>query len=128
MRGVLLAMALGGMAMLAQDVDAQDKKEEPPKEPYTQWMSVRPWSANDKKFINPHNNIPAYWPKDDKGQPRKDKDGSQWIILGHGVHSATGPKSELTDRSGKVWLVVRVIRRETGETTLTVTPKPEEKK
>jgi hypothetical protein len=128
-RAISLVFAMGAIMTATEAEAGQEKKEEePPKAPYTQWMSVRAWAANDKKFLNPHNNTPAMWPKDNKGEPRKDKDGSQWIILGHGVDSATGPKSELTDRAGKVFVVVRVVDRGTGSTTLTIIPKPEQKK
>ncbi len=137
---ILLSLFLitGAITMTAtEDVDAQEKKPEiksndtPPEKPYKEWVTVKTWTADDKHFGNPHPNVPAYWPTDADGKPKKDKNGVVRIALaGPVIDSFTGPKSEVTDRAGKTWVIVSTAFKDvdTGAKYFSVAPRPEEKK
>ena len=92
MRTLLLALALGGMTMIAE-ADAQEKKEEK----FPEKVTVRGWDANGKQFLNPQENVPA--------KRRKSNDGEKDIYDISPAYPRTVWKgTEITDADGVVWV------------------------
>ncbi len=83
---------------------------QPPKKPYTEWVSLRPWSETDGRFNNVIVNVSALWIKNADGSDFKDKEGRRMIVLSssQGGHSAA-LKSEITDRSGVMVTVAKFV-------------------
>lgn len=113
-RGILVLtgfLITGALAM--NEADGQEKKSEPPplKAPYTMYVTVKTWRANDNRFSNPVENVAAYWYKRDDGKTQ-DKNGND-LLACHtkgGIGSAD-PKTEITDKDGNVYVTVGAADR-----------------
>ncbi|MBA4192590.1 MAG: hypothetical protein C0467_31870 [Planctomycetaceae bacterium] len=103
--------------MTATEVEAQEKKDEKPlKKPYTERVELRHWVANSNRFNLPIPGVSAYRLTDKDGKTR----------FGLSAFDATGsanPKSEITDKDGKVYVVVRDTGRDGGAIVVVVEPK-----
>lgn len=110
-------LLLAGLIMNATEVEAQEKKELVA--PYKEFVTVRKWSENDKRFQNPHKDVMAY---------KVEVKGFTIIYL----RSADSPgrpepKSEIIMADGTVYVIDKA---EGGQPTRScfVTKKPDEKK
>lgn len=100
MRGVLLALAMGGLAMLAQEAEAQEKE---PKAPYKEFVTVKRWGEAGKKFQDPHKDVMAF---------RRLEKGEVITIFIRSADTAGGtpePKTEIVDADGNVFVVTKVF-------------------
>lgn len=106
MRAMLVAFTVTG-AISMSDIQAanegQEKKEEKkePKDPYKEFVTVRRWTNNDKKFENAHKDVMAF---------RRDIKGSLVIAL-RAADTAGGvpeAKTEIIDAEGNVYIITKV--------------------
>lgn len=122
MRACVVVLFLGGFAMTTmQEATSQEKKDEPKKvpleSPFTEYVTVRPWDKQGKKFNNPHKGLPAYLAEVPKGTPG--------IVLQHG--NDLNPGSEIEQADGTIWIIIKAHRGD-GEWRIEATKKTPAKK
>ncbi|MDY3551053.1 hypothetical protein R5W24_000126 [Gemmata sp. JC717] len=101
---------VGGIFLLGGAADAQDKKERkkaPLQDPYTEYVTVKRYAGQKSfEFNNPQVHVHAY--------RTTSKDGKQQFTLpvrGEGAFVGGTPplKSQIIDKDGDVWVVVKHI-------------------